>query len=786
MVRCFCLIFGILLLGWISGKKVLQAQGYDTRSDSCDILHTEVFLDVLDFTNKTIAATAHIRLTPKVNGLDRVRFDLRNLTVSTVMSGAQPVSFSQVGESVICVFPQSLNLGDTVTLTLQYGGQPIAGTGSFGGFYWVGAFAFNLGVSLNDIPHPFGRAWIPCFDNFVERFTLTCHVRVSEQNAAVCGGTLTAITPHGDGTHTFSWALSEPVPSYLMSVAVGPYVFVEGYFQNNPFPPVPYLLAARPQDTTQMRNSFVNLESALQIFTHKYGPFVWSRVGYVLVPFTSGAMEHACNIAFPQLMANGATTYQTTMAHELAHNWWGNNATCRTAADMWINEGLATYSEALFLENLLGYSAYMDELTSNHKNVLEKAHVEDSTYHPLSPMPERFTYGYHTYLKGSTAMHNLRTYLGDSAFFAGLQAIQNLFHFKDIDAEDFRTTLENATGQNLQNFFEDWMYQPGFLGFEMDSFSVHNQGGSWEVRISITQKLRAAWHYGTQVPLAITLRNSQGQHAEATLLHSGAHQTHVVTGLSFAPEVAVLNAGNQLLHAVTGVQRWLKNTGTQQFPYARLRLTVNQVADSVWWHGAMYWVKPDSLMPWQSGLKLIPSRFWRVDFVPTPSLNADLQVNYDGGNNILSFESGFITSEDSLVILFRPDDRQPWQVWTQVTHQKGSPNDKVGSFIIRQAAPGYYAFGLRNGLVSQDHVENQPLYLWPNPSGECIYFSVPEKLQNREIRLRLTDSLGRIVGQEKMKGQPILQYFVRHLSPGRYYFHLTSGRERWTGSFIRP
>lgn len=780
LFKNYCLIG---MLAFFSG--IVQGQNYDTRSDSCDILHTELYLDVLDFTNKTIQATAHITFTPKVPGLQQVRFDLRNLTVSSVTLGAVPVAFTQSGESVHCLLPVPLNPGDTAILSLSYSGQPVTGTGSFGGFYWSGAFAFNLGVSLNDIPHPFGRAWMPCFDNFVERFTLTCHVRVSQNHTAVCGGILTGVTDHGDGTRTFSWALTEPVPSYLMSVAVGPYAFVQGQYESAPGQPVPYLLAARPQDTTNMKNSFANLEQALQTFTQRYGPFVWSRVGYVLVPFTSGAMEHACNIAFPQLMANGSTMYQTTMAHELAHNWWGNNATCRTAADMWINEGLATYSEALFLESMAGYGAYLNDLQNNHRNVLEKAHIEDSTYHPLSPMPERFTYGYHTYLKGSTAMHNLRSYMGDAAFFTGLQAIQSQYHFKDLDAHDFRQALEAATGQNLTDFFNDWIFQPGFPAFEIDSVRFQQSGGTWQARVAISQKLRHAWHPWQGVPLRISFRSGTQQLYETTLYHSGLYQEHLVTGIPFQPECVVLNAGSELLYAVTGTSAVIGSPGTTQYSYARLRLTVNSVTDSVWWHGAMYWVSPDSLLPSQTGLQLIPSRFWRVDFTPVTSLNADIQINYDGGNSILSFEKGYITSEDSLVVLYRPDDRTPWQVWSYVTHQKGSPSDKVGSFIIRQVMPGYYCFGLKNGYTGMEKGEGLSLKVWPNPSADQFWIMMPVSVVGRDIRLRLTDSVGRTVREEKLTAPVFYSLSARDLTPGRYQLTLSQGRQRWMTTLVR-
>ena len=148
------------------------------------------------------------------------------------------------------------------------------------------------------------------------------------------------------------------MPAYLISVGVGNYVFVKDGFTNYLGDTIPVWLAARPTDTTNLKNSFINLEAAFDIYESKWGPYRWDRVGYELESMNSGAMEHAMNIGFPVAAADGSLAWQSVMEHELSHHWFGNLVTCRTAEDMWINEGFASYCEHIFDENFSGRATY--------------------------------------------------------------------------------------------------------------------------------------------------------------------------------------------------------------------------------------------------------------------------------------------------------------------------------------------------------------------------------------------------------------------------------------------
>src|SRR5688572_14387829 len=182
-----------------------------------------------------------------------------------------------------------------------------------------------------------------------------------------------------------------------------------------------------------MKNSFINLEAAFDIYENKFGPYRWDRVGYMLESMNSGAMEHAMNIGYPALLANGTLTYESIVVHELSHHWWGDLITCRTAEDMWINEGTAVFCEHVFTEDFYGRDQYLTNIRADVKELIRVCHLPDPNgddgYWPLSGVPLNHTYGATTYNKGALMIHSMRPYLGDSLFFAGLKQLltDNMF-----------------------------------------------------------------------------------------------------------------------------------------------------------------------------------------------------------------------------------------------------------------------------------------------------------------------------------------------------------------------
>jgi aminopeptidase N len=389
------------------------------RSDTIDVKHYSVYIDFGANGQPIIHGQCEVFFEVKLPAISTISLDLLQLTIDSVKQNNMLLNFNYNDTLLIAQLSQALQIGDSESVTVYYHGSPQGDPSGWGGYYQQGNYSYNLGVGFAAKPHNYGRVWHPCFDNFVERATYTITLKTANPRKGIANGLL--INSSNNGTHTTqTWQLNQEIPTYLACIASAPYVEVSQTYNSPLFgTSVPISLFAEAADTTALKNSFINLHGAIAAFEQGYGPYLWEKVGYHLVPFNSGAMEHATQIAYPKITANGNITYQTLMAHELAHSWWGNLVTCRTAEDMWINEGMAAYSESLFLEYINGYTSYISNVKSNHKEVLHKAHIKDGGFYALHGVPHEITYGDHSYNKGADVAHTLRSYMGNQEFFFG-------------------------------------------------------------------------------------------------------------------------------------------------------------------------------------------------------------------------------------------------------------------------------------------------------------------------------------------------------------------------------
>ncbi|MBK7286707.1 MAG: hypothetical protein IPI95_06145 [Flavobacteriales bacterium] len=299
--------------------------GSASRSDSIEILHTRIELDLTQTSSGIIRGDAVITFTPRVPGITTLPLDLL-LQVDSVMMNGTPLTFTHPGEVLLVDLQNPHGPEDTLTLTVSYQGNPVTDASGFGGFYTLSNYQYDLGVAFDAVPHSYGRAWFPCFDNFVERCSFDFVVHTNENRSVFANGALVEMTDLGGGERISHWRIEEPIPSYLASVAAGNYTALLDTFPSVSGADIPVVLAALPGDTAQVRGSFAHLKNAFDTYERWFGPYRWNRVGYVLT--SAGAMEHATNICYPDFAADGTLGNEDLIAHELSHHWFGNLITC--------------------------------------------------------------------------------------------------------------------------------------------------------------------------------------------------------------------------------------------------------------------------------------------------------------------------------------------------------------------------------------------------------------------------------------------------------------------------
>jgi len=430
--------------------------------DSVDVINYGINLNVTDFENKELTGFTILTLKTLYDNQNQISLHFQGLTVDSIVSDDVEISgFYREAQILYITTGTSLSPDDTVDICVYYHGHPDVDPTGWGGFYFKNSTAFNLGVAMEENPHCYGRVWYPCIDDFVDRATYDYRITVLPTHSAVCSGMLQEITENEDSSKTFYWRLEKTIPTYLSSIAVGEYELYENIYHgiNEDIPTDIYTL---PDDSAIVAGSFIHLNEMMEAFESAFGAFNWPRVGYVWVDFSGGAMEHATNIALMKGAFSGTLSYETLIAHELAHNWFGNQVTCETAGEMWLNEGWASYSEAIFVEYLYGKNSFKNYVRDNLHSVLRSAHSDDDGFRAVYGIPHEYTYGTTVYDKGSLVAHTLRGYMGDDLFFPAITNYLEEFAFAHAGSEDFKNSLEQHSGMELDDFFDFWVYSPGF------------------------------------------------------------------------------------------------------------------------------------------------------------------------------------------------------------------------------------------------------------------------------------------------------------------------------------
>ncbi|MFM7729361.1 MAG: M1 family aminopeptidase, partial [Flavobacteriales bacterium] len=520
--------------------------------------------------------------------------------------------------------------GDTSVVTVHYHGDPYQDP-VWGGFYFQANYIYNLGIGLSTIPPNFGKVWYPCFDSFVERATYEYHVKSAGTFRAHCQGTFLGETVVAADTVVRSFAFNQPIPTHLSAIAVADYQDVD-YIHSGAYGEVPVRLTSKPANSGAMQNVMVNVGGAIDALEYWYGPYIWERVGYVLT--TDGALEIPTNIAYPQFMVNESViSNNNLLSHELGHHWWGDAVTPHIHNDMWLKEGPAEYSSHLLTEWLYGEEDFVDQVKTNQLDVLRNAHIDDGGFQPMSPMPDGVIYGTHTYYKGASVLHNLRGYLGDELFRLAMTEVQANHVYQDITPEQFRDYLEDASGVELDHFFEDQIFQPGFSVFVVDSFAATQQGGNYLVSVHVQQKLRECNQYYQHVPLDVTFISATNEREEFQMDANGQF-TNVQIPCSFQPAMVVLNAHNRLNQARMDHEFMVYSDQTLYpvLPYVDFRFARESVVDSSLVRVEHIWAAPDAFPLGNGIFELSNTHYYIVDGLWDEGDVYSGRINYNGSS----------------------------------------------------------------------------------------------------------------------------------------------------------
>jgi len=437
-----------------------------------DLVYHRLYWEV-DPAINFISGTISSYFKPNQSDFDQINFDFSgDLDVLTVRYHGDTLSYSQLGDNLQIDLPEVLSKGVLDSIEVQYEGEPTSeGFGSF-------SQSMHDGVPvLWTLSEPYGaKDWWPCKQDLNDKID-SIDIIVKTPSAYRVGTNGVLVNEEVQGDHTiYHWKHRYPIAAYLISLAVTNYASFSDYVTLESGDSLEILNYVYPEDLNAARNNLNNTVEMMELFNMLFGDYPFAREKYGHAQFNwGGGMEH-------QTMSSMGSFSYSLQAHELAHQWFGNKITCGSWQDIWLNEGFATYLTGLTAEFLGSETSWMnwkrarvDFITSQDGG---SVFVEDTT------SVSRIFSSRLSYNKASYLLHMLRWQLGDDIFFQAIRnyAADSSLAFDYAHTDDLKRHLEEVSGENLDEFFEDWFYGEGFPGYQVE-WSQINDG----VRLKMNQ-----------------------------------------------------------------------------------------------------------------------------------------------------------------------------------------------------------------------------------------------------------------------------------------------------------
>jgi len=427
-----------------------------------------------------------------------------NMVVDSITSEEQLLTYTHQNDVIKVNLGNNYSSGSTIELKVFYHGYPGSHDGNtFGGFVFDRTPDGNPIVWSLSQPYE-SKNWWPCKDALNDKAdSADIWITSSPYFTSVSNGKLIGIADNPDGTRTFKWKESYPIVNYLISLAMADYVLQTDYFNYSPADSMPvthYIWRERYNNIT--REQLSRTIPALEVLSDLFGPypFLKEKYGHAQCSF-GGGMEH-------QTIASMGNFNESLIVHELAHQWFGDKITAGTWQDIWLHEGFATYSVALYNERIYGKSDYQSTIAND---MLYAAAALGSIYvMDITRLSEIFDHN-RTYSKGAVVLHMLRGVVGDSSFFNILKnyAQHSRFAYGNAATADFQMIAEQVSGMDLDYFFSQWIYGQNFPKYTVSWGYKHLQDSTYTVNVNIEQRKNINPGYFT-MPVQVRVQTEKG------------------------------------------------------------------------------------------------------------------------------------------------------------------------------------------------------------------------------------------------------------------------------------
>ncbi len=461
--------FALLLFAFLISSAAAQRR--ERAVDTWRPSHYEVAISLNDQLTEISSARTEISLEVLKPNTTTIDLDFGEMAIDSVWVSGSAARFERQPDQLIVTLPHAAQRGEKLSLTVTYHGKPNDGL----------VFAKDrdgkAAATGDNWPNRVHQ-WIPCFDHPSAKATVSFTVIAPARETVVANGRFVA--------------MNAVIPAYCMVISVGEGARIDA--SETAVTPLSYYVPRK--DAAYAPKGFSPAAPAVAFFSHTVAPYPYEKLALIIGATRFGGMENSSAIVFPStlfdLRPNDRMSahfdiparIESVVAHEIAHQWFGDSVTEQTWADLWLSEGFATYFAGLFIqkhEDEAAFREYMQDAATRYF-AFEKLH--NTPIHDTQTKDLMGLLNPNNYEKGAWVLHMLRRRLGDEAFFKGLRDYYNDHRDANATTEDLRQALEKSSSKNLKEFFARWIYGTGHPVYEWSSAT---RGNSLTITLKQTQ-----------------------------------------------------------------------------------------------------------------------------------------------------------------------------------------------------------------------------------------------------------------------------------------------------------
>ena len=438
-----------------AAQKLLAQQ---TKKRTCfDVKYYKLDLKI-DADKKTIGGNVTMT-SVLLKKQDTIQIDLyKNLKVDSIVYNTKKINFSRVEGAIFIALPNSIRAGNLFTLTISYNGKPnpakkapwdggLVWKKDKQGNPWAGVACESEGASL----------WWPNKDDVSDEADSTdIYLNVPEILSVVSNGSYKCTKLKEQNTKTVHWHVSYPINNYNVTFYLGNYTLIADTFVSRQSrDTIKFSYYILPEHSAVAKSHFQQVKQQIDFYERAFGNYPWPKDGYKLIESPYEGMEHQSAIAYGNKFKNDGNGFDYILLHETAHEWWGNSVTSADLSDVWLQEGFATYAEALYVEDTKGQAAYLNYLYWYRITIMNKLPVVKQTGLRYFPAKDG-----DVYTKGAWILHSLRnTIKNDSVFFDILKTFRTENNCKQIFTNAFVDIVNKKTQSDYNWFFQQYLYR---------------------------------------------------------------------------------------------------------------------------------------------------------------------------------------------------------------------------------------------------------------------------------------------------------------------------------------